>query len=182
MPLCFAYGSNMDRGAMAGRCPRSRPLGPARLPRRRLVIMREGYLSVVRDPRRTVLGLLWDVALADMSMLDRYEDVASGLYTKQHLPVIASGGPRKALVYIGSNAGPGAPRPGYLEGVLAAAQAAGLPFAYRAEIASLSGRRIGAAAARDRVQAGAGPSVRPTRAAPIDPEPRRDTAGWRWEP
>ena len=178
MPLCFAYGSNMDRVAMATRCPASRPLGAARLERHRLVVMREGYLSVARDPRRTVLGLLWDVALADMPALDRYEEVGSGLYTKRQLPVIAGEGPRKALVYLGRNAGPGRPRAGYLEGVLAAAEAARLPPAYLAEIGSLAGpgRNAGAAPARDR------PTVRPTRATPRDPEPRRAMTGWRWEP
>ena len=30
MPLYFAYGANMDRAAMAERCPRSTPLGLVR--------------------------------------------------------------------------------------------------------------------------------------------------------
>ena len=79
MPLCFAYGSNMDRDAMAARCPASRPIGLARLARHRPAMMREGYLTVTRDPRRDVHGLLWDVALADMAALDRYEGVSGGL-------------------------------------------------------------------------------------------------------
>ena len=51
MPLYFAYGSNMDAAAMAARCPGSRQLGCARLARHRLVVMAEGYLSLLRDPR-----------------------------------------------------------------------------------------------------------------------------------
>ncbi|RYE82539.1 MAG: gamma-glutamylcyclotransferase, partial [Hyphomicrobiales bacterium] len=35
MPLYFAYGANMDIAAMRERCPRSTPLGLARLPRHR---------------------------------------------------------------------------------------------------------------------------------------------------
>mgnify|MGYP002790472545 CR=1 FL=1 len=36
MPLYFAYGLNMDPAGMAQRCPRSKPLGLARLPRHRI--------------------------------------------------------------------------------------------------------------------------------------------------
>ncbi|MBV8664121.1 MAG: gamma-glutamylcyclotransferase, partial [Hyphomicrobiales bacterium] len=86
MPLCFAYGSNMDAAAMASRCPRSRPLGLARLMRHRLAIMREGWLTATRDANGTVEGVLWDIALADMRALDRYEGVGEGLYVKAAQP------------------------------------------------------------------------------------------------
>ncbi len=138
MPLYFAYGSNMDRAAMAERCPQSRPLGVARLARHRIVIAREGYASVVRDPRRSVWGFLWDLALADMPALDRYESVASRLYVKMNQPVITDHGPRRALVYVARTAGLGWPRPGYLESVVAAAAAAGLPDPYLAELRALA--------------------------------------------
>jgi len=127
MPLYFAYGSNLDVEAMARRCPRSRPVGLARLERHRLAVMREGWLTVVRAPRATVHGLLWDLALADVAALDRYEGVAKGLYAKVVQPVVAPGGAKRALVYVGANAGPGAPSPDYIEGVIAAAHARGLP-------------------------------------------------------
>ncbi len=127
MPLYFSYGSNMVGEAMAGRCPRSRVVGLARLARHRLAIMREGFLTVVRDPRRSVHGVLWDLALSDVPALDRYEDVGSGLYAKVVQPVITPGGPKRALVYVGANAGPGVAKPDYLAAVVAAARAAGLP-------------------------------------------------------
>ena len=153
MPLYFAYGSNMDRAAMAARCPASRVLGPARLAGHRFVIAREGYASVTRDPRRTVWGLLWDVAFADMPALDRYESVASGLYVKLSQPVLAEGGARRALVYVARSAGSSQPRAGYLEGVVAAARAAALPDDYIREIEAWSPqsaaiRQAPAAAAR----------------------------------
>ena len=75
--------------------------------RHRLAIMREGWLTAARDPRGRVHGVLWDSALADVSALDRFEDLADGLYTKAAQPVIAAGGPKRALVYFGANAGPG---------------------------------------------------------------------------
>lgn len=150
MPLCFAYGSNMDVDAMARRCPGSRPAGVARLAGHRPVIMPEGYASVVRDPRGMVWGLLWDLALADVPALDRYESVAAGLYEKVPQPVLTQAGPRRALVYVGRSGGGGLPRPGYLEGVLEAGRAAGLPEAYLRSLAALgpaSRPRQGATAA-----------------------------------
>ena len=127
MPLYFAYGANMDRAAMAARCPRSTPLGPARLMRHRLAVMREGWLTVVRDPAFRVHGVLWDLALPDVPALDRYEGVAEGLYVKAVQPVVAKAGPKRALVYLGTNDGPGRARPDYLATVLAAARACEMP-------------------------------------------------------
>jgi hypothetical protein len=130
MPLYFAYGSNMDQAAMAQRCPTSKPVGLGRLMRHRFVIFEGGYASVIRDPQRTVWGMVWDLALADVSALDRYESLSTGLYTKIVQPVLTQRGPRQAVVYIGRSARPGAPKPGYMEAVVEAAEHAGLPPDY----------------------------------------------------
>lgn len=177
MPLYFAYGSNMDRAAMTSRCPGSRMVGPARLERHRLAVMREGYATVVHDPRRAVHGLLWDVPFADVLALDRYEGVAARLYVKRQQPVVTSNGVRKALVYIGSNAGPGVPVAGYVEGILAAATDLGLPQTALANIAAL-----GARGARAAAPSGPVASVRPTRATPHDPPRPASKTGWSWTP
>ena len=144
MPLYFAYGSNMDSVAMATRCPKARNLGLARLPRHRFFIMSEGYASVKRDPRRSVLGVLWDVPLSDMALLDRYESLQSGLYSKIDQPVIidhaatgsglVKGTSKRALLYVGRSDTIGKPKPGYLEAVLQAARAQGLPDGYLYEL------------------------------------------------
>jgi len=134
MPLYFAYGSNMDLAAMKQRCPASRLVGSARLERHRFLINSDGYATVVRDPRNAVHGLLFDLALSDVPALDRYEAVGSGLYSKITQPVVIPSGVRRALVYVGRSSVPGSPRPGYLEGVVAAAKAAGLPEAYVASL------------------------------------------------
>jgi len=130
MPLYFAYGSNMDQAAMLQRCPGSKPVGVARLMRHRFMIFDEGYATVARDPQRVVWGMVWDLALADVPALDRYESLSTGLYTKVVQPVVTEQGPRRAVVYVGRNARPGVPRPGYMEGVIAAATHAGLPEEY----------------------------------------------------
>jgi gamma-glutamylcyclotransferase (GGCT)/AIG2-like uncharacterized protein YtfP len=156
MPLYFAYGSNMDLAAMAQRCPASKPVGPARLARHRFLINADGYATVARHPRGDVHGMLFDLALSDMPALDRYEGIARGLYTKVQQPVITTAGPRKAMVYIGRSAEPGVPKPGYLEGVIAAAESAGLPEAY---VRSLRG--FGAGSSRgETIEAPAAPQFR----------------------
>jgi gamma-glutamylcyclotransferase (GGCT)/AIG2-like uncharacterized protein YtfP len=127
MPLYFSYGSNMDVAGMATRCSRSKPLGLARLARHRLAIMREGWLTAVRDANATVHGVLWDVALADMRALDRYEGLADGLYTKSLQAVLTSEGAKRALIYFGANAGPGVARADYIDVVIGAARHWQLP-------------------------------------------------------
>jgi hypothetical protein len=129
MPLYFAYGSNMSVAAMARRCPRSKAVSVARLERHRLAVMREGWLTAVRDPRSAVHGVLWDLALSDAPALDRYEGLPQGLYAKVAQPIVAPGGAKRALVYFGANAGPGIPRADYMAGIVAAARAWPLPVA-----------------------------------------------------
>jgi AIG2-like family len=134
MPLYFAYGSNMDLAAMRVRCPRSRAVGPARLIGHRLFITRDGYASVTREPGRLVWGLLWDLALTDVPALDRYESLGTGLYAKVIRPVVTDRGPRRAIVYMGRSREAGLPKPGYVEGIIAAASQAGLPDIYLREL------------------------------------------------
>ena len=112
---------------MARRCPRSKALGLARLERHRLAVMREGWLTAVREPRSAVHGVLWNLALSDIAALDRYEGLSQGLYAKLTQPVIAERGPKQAIVYFGANAGPGAVRPDYIAEVRAAARSWPLP-------------------------------------------------------
>ncbi len=62
--------------------PNSRPVCVARLPRSRFFIMEGGYASVARDPQRSVYGVLLGPRARGLRLLDRYEDIASGLYRK----------------------------------------------------------------------------------------------------
>jgi hypothetical protein len=160
MPLYFAYGSNMDRAAMLKRCPRATPVGPARLMGHRFFVCADGYGSVARDPRGVVWGLLWDLALADIPALDRYECLATGLYGKSVQPVLTVKGPRRAMLYIARSTLPGAPKADYMEGVLAAAADAELPEAYRRELESFVPN------ARSSATPAPVPKVRPLWAAP----------------
>lgn len=166
MPLHFAYGSNMDVEAMRLRCPGARPVCAARLMRHRFVIMPEGYASIVRDAGAVVHGVLWDLALADLRALDAYENVSRGLYSKIEQPVLkAAGGSARGLVYVGRNGGGGAPLPGYMGAVLAAARHWALPEAYVRELARLTpaGEQRG-----ERAPLTEPPKVRPRFVSPLD--------------
>lgn len=131
MPRYFAYGSNMDEKAMAGRCPKSVAIGPAVLRGHALVIMPEGYASVMRNRASSVYGLVWDLALSDVAALDAYENIAGGLYRKILQPVaLLSGGRAQALVYAGNSAGGGVPKDGYLEQIVSHCERLNFPAGY----------------------------------------------------
>jgi hypothetical protein len=165
LPLYFAYGANMDTDAMARRCPKSKPLGVARLARTRFAIMPNGWGNVVADIRRNVHGVLWDLALSDVKALDAYEDVGKGLYAKIIQPVIkAAGGSSRALVYVGKGDG-GKPRPEYIGAVITAARAWNLPPAYVAEL-EVFARGMDASAPPPATQQ-VNPMVRPRFATPF---------------
>jgi gamma-glutamylcyclotransferase (GGCT)/AIG2-like uncharacterized protein YtfP len=191
MPLYFAYGANMDAAAMAVRCPGATALGVARLPRHRFIITRDGYASVLRDPRATVHGVLWDLSLAHIRTLDKFEEIDRGLYAKIIQPVLAGVGAKRALVYVGAASETGGPRPGYLESVIDSAKAWALPPAYIAEMARfLSARRHsgvfepGAAPAtgvRPRAAAPSSTVGGASRAKPIGTASRASDA-WSWKP
>ena len=167
MPLCFAYGSNMDVVAMSARCPASKPLGVARLMRFRFAIMPEGFGNVVPDPRATTHGVLWNIALGDMRALDAYEQVGQGLYRKVMQPVMkAGGGSARAIVYVGRGEG-GAPRPDYIAGVVAAARAWSLPEAHVRFLETFA-PRMARANARPGDVAAMTRKVRPRYATPLD--------------
>jgi hypothetical protein len=117
----------MDVSAMARRCPRSKALGLARLERHRLAVMREGWLTAIRNPSSAVHGVLWDLALSDIPALDRHESLSQGLYVKLIQAVIAERGAKRAIVYFGANSGPGVLRSAYIAEVLAAARSWPLP-------------------------------------------------------
>jgi gamma-glutamylcyclotransferase (GGCT)/AIG2-like uncharacterized protein YtfP len=134
MQLYFAYGSNLDQIAMSTRCPGARPLGPARLEAHQFFIMVEGYASVRPARDATVHGLLWRIKAEHVSALDEYEEVASGLYDRATIHVRGPAGRLPALIYLGRSRAEGVPRPGYLEAVVAAARACGLPTGYCTEL------------------------------------------------
>jgi cation transport regulator ChaC len=134
MTLHFAYGSNMDRAGMVRRCPGAICLGRAILEDHRFIITADGYASVQRAPGEEVHGVLWRLTPRDLSALNAYENLDSGLYSRAMMPVRADERRVSAMVYLGRARSPGKPKPGYMEAVVDAARAANLPLAYVQEL------------------------------------------------
>jgi hypothetical protein len=130
MTLYFAYGSNMSRSGMAGRCPYAAALGVATLADRRFVIGVDGYASVMPAGGAAVVGVLWRLSARDLAALNVYESLASGLYTRRRLMVRHNRRAVSALVYVARGRGASRPRPGYMERVVEAAREWNLPADY----------------------------------------------------
>lgn len=129
--LYFAYASNMDTAQMAERCPGARIVEGAVLADHTFVITNEGYANVPPAPGDAVFGLLWEITPADEAALDHYEGVRPGLYRKEQMDFVTTGGKNvRALIYLASATATGRPQPGYLEAVIAAARQHRLPEDY----------------------------------------------------
>jgi len=86
-----------------------------------------------------ILGVLIRQHPADEKTLDRREGVVSGCYRREFLEAVRDDGTREqALVYVANGPDEGAPRPGYLQRILAGARHHDLPAAAITEVESLN--------------------------------------------
>lgn len=104
----------------------------------------EGALAtVVEEPGSTVFVLLYDVPEMDELVLDEWEGAAEGLYRKIRVRVQTLDADRGAWIYVLDAYEGGLPSARYL-GILAdAAEVAGAPTDYVAELRSRPCRSIG---------------------------------------
>lgn len=130
MTLYFAYGSNLNRAAMARRCPGAHAVGPATLDDHEFFVGIDGWGSVRRKRGARVYGVLWRLTLRDIAALHAYELLHQGLYDVRNLPVRSAGKRVRAMIYRLRRRGAGKPKPGYVEMIAAAARAWNLPEAY----------------------------------------------------
>ena len=130
MTLYFAYGSNMQRAAMARRCPSARMAGPAVLAGYEFFVGLDGWGSVKPHPGATVHGVLWRLTPRDIAALHAYELLHKGLYDVRHLPVRLGSRQVAAMIYLLRRRVPGRPKPGYVEMIAAAARGWRLPERY----------------------------------------------------
>lgn len=134
MRLYFSFGSNMDRAHMEWLCRGAEALGPARLDHYQFFIAQAGYASIAQKRGATVHGVVWKITASHLAKLDQYESVAAGLYRLTSVPVHHGERLLRALVYVASDPRPGRPKPGYQEGVVAAAREWQLPEDYVHEL------------------------------------------------
>ena len=130
MTLYFAYGSNMHRAAMEGRCREARAVGVAQLDGYQFFIGIDGWGSVRRKAGSVVHGVLWKVTPRDLAALHAYELLDKGLYDLRTLPVRSGACNVRALIYLLRRRQTGAPKPGYAELCAAAAREWHLPDRY----------------------------------------------------
>jgi gamma-glutamylcyclotransferase (GGCT)/AIG2-like uncharacterized protein YtfP len=136
--LYFAYGSNMSRNLMRARCPGAQALGTGVLAGWHFMITADRYASIVPRPGRAVHGVLWRIGAREMSALNAYESVDSGLYRRRRVMVRCGRRSYAALLYVARPRGPGRPRPAYLDVVVAAAREWRLPDDYIRSVARWS--------------------------------------------
>lgn len=149
MALYAAYGSNMDAEQMLRRCPHSPTRGNGWLLDWRLTfggeeLGWEGALAtIVEETGGTVFVQLYDVSPLDERQLDGWEGADAGLYSKIRLRVQTLEGDALAWVYVLDAYEGGLPSCRYL-GVLAdAAESAGAPTDYVADLRSWPCRNVG---------------------------------------
>jgi gamma-glutamylcyclotransferase (GGCT)/AIG2-like uncharacterized protein YtfP len=147
--LYAAYGSNMDPAQMLERCPHSPVAGTGWITGWRLTfggedLGWEGSLStLVEDEDGHVFVALYDVTAQDEAQLDSWEGADMGLYRKIRLRVHTLDGEVLAWVYVLDAFEGGLPSARYL-GVLAdAAEKAGAPDEYVAELRIRPCRTVG---------------------------------------
>lgn len=125
----FAYGSNLNLGQMAGRCPESTTVQTARLEGYELAF-RCGVLTILPKEDSNVDGLIWSITEQDEQHLDRYEGFPR-LYGKETVTVQdASGTGHAVLIYIMEEpwcSRPQEPGGNYLNTVLEGCRQTGVP-------------------------------------------------------
>lgn len=115
--LYIAYGSNLDTQQMAYRCPTATPVAKTTLKDYRLVFQGASYgahANVIPAKGWEVPVVIWEIGRRDEAMLDRYEGVAGGYYTKEYYDIEVNGQTEKALIYIMTPHDFGVPSDSYL--------------------------------------------------------------------
>jgi gamma-glutamylcyclotransferase (GGCT)/AIG2-like uncharacterized protein YtfP len=138
--LYAAYGSNMDPQQMASRCPHSPRLGTGWLPGWRITFGGEGWdgalPTLAEEAGQQVFVALYDVTPKDEAALDQWESATTGLYRKVRVRVATGDGEQTAWVYLLNDFEGGIPSAMTLGIMADAAEAAGAPDDYVAELRS----------------------------------------------
>lgn len=149
MALYAAYGSNLHPAQMAQRAPTSPARGTGWLMGWRLTfggedLGWEGALAtVVEDPEEQVFVMLYEIAEWDEVRLDEWEGTQLGTYTKIRVRVDTLEGQQLAWLYVLEAYEGGLPSARYLGIIADAAEAAGAPDDYVAELRSRPCRSVG---------------------------------------
>lgn len=130
--LYFSFGSNMDRTQMKERTPSAEFVGIGYVPDHDLVFNRKGsyrpggVASIVPSRGVNAYGVVWAISPRDLERMDAIEDPQA---YKRVEKLVVTEGDEKLLcnVYVAFPEGDIAPDQPYLELMIQAAEAAGLP-------------------------------------------------------
>lgn len=140
MSLYAAYGSNLDPAQMLARCPHSPARGTGWLTGWRLTFGGEqagwegAVATIVPDPTAAVFVMVYDVTDLDEARLDEWEGVRVGLYRKLRERVHLLDGDVLAWLYVLDDYEGGLPSARYLGIMADAAERAGAPDDYVADL------------------------------------------------
>jgi gamma-glutamylcyclotransferase (GGCT)/AIG2-like uncharacterized protein YtfP len=144
-----AYGSNMDPAQMAQRCPHSPQRGTGWLTGWRLTFGGEdmgwegALATVVEADDHSVFVALYELSEADEAELDSWDGATLGYYRKTKVRVATLDGDVLAWLYVLNDYEGGLPSARYL-GILAdAAEQAGAPADYVAQLRARPCRSLG---------------------------------------
>ena len=151
MTLYAAYGSNMDPLQMLLRAPHSPGRGTGWLQGWRLTfggedLGWEGALATVvedPDPGSQVFVALYDISEPDEDALDEWEGSDLGLYAKIRVRIATLEGDVTAWLYVLDDYEGGLPSARYLGIIADAAEAAGAPDDYVADLRDRPCRSVG---------------------------------------
>jgi hypothetical protein len=149
MTLYAAYGSNLDPAQMLRRAPHSPHQGTGWLVGWRLTFGGEdrgwegALATVVEEPGSDVFVALYDVPPQDERDLDTWEGSDIGLYRKLRVRVQTLDGDALAWLYVVDGYEGGLPSARYLGMVAEAAEVAGAPEDYVADLRRRPCRSVG---------------------------------------
>ena len=149
MALYAAYGTNMDPEQMMKRCPHSPVRGSGWLAGWRLTfggeeVGWEGSLAtIVEEPGSTVYVMLYDVTRTDEEQLDSWQGAPLSTYSKIKVRVSTLDGDVLAWTYVLNAYEGGLPSARFLGLIADAAEAAGAPDDYVADLRSRPCRTLG---------------------------------------
>jgi gamma-glutamylcyclotransferase (GGCT)/AIG2-like uncharacterized protein YtfP len=136
-----AYGSNLDPGRMRALCPHSPMIGTGWLEGWRLTFAGEEELgwegsvtTIVESPGDRVFVALYDVHPWDAAQLDEVEGAVAGTYRRLTIRVATLDGDVTAWVYVFDGYEGGLPTAWYLTEIANAAERAGAPADYVANL------------------------------------------------
>jgi len=129
----FAYGANMNFNTFLERCSGAKFVDAGILLKHRFSINSRGVATVLMDESALVYGILWMITPEHMRMLDWYEGVHEGYYTRQTLSIEYESTRDQnvnCLVYVATEDTQGFPREEYLEDIIYWARKYRFPLNY----------------------------------------------------